>query len=440
MAYFKSLTEAAILALVPTELDAWIAATASDTGRNWEYDRPAAIWRYVGDRAVGRLISVDALVGSDASGRRNGFPFATIAAALAVAVSGDVVLVGPGTYTQPAGITIPAGVTLQGFTPSSVTLQALGVTVATDLITMGENSAVRNLIGNITCTNHSQIRGFVFPGTTTATARVESCIVTVDETGASAAGTSNAYGAHVTGAGSNPIPTVEAFVLQCQLTVKGAGLGSKRGVLVDVASGLNIGRMNILMVQTDAALASYFGVETNNAAASVNIQIGIIDSGGPQVLAGQIRSDISATLGLIQPGFVNLANSSANEKSLLTLLRTTIIVWGDMGVLPNGLNFMRFGTATSTANEAKIRMHKKSLIYSLSVKTFLAPGGAVTDTFTIRKNGVDTNLVASLTGAATSVANDNVAISFQANDELSLKVVKGVGSLTSDAQVTVQSY
>jgi len=60
-------------------------------------------------------IYVDAS-GSDSTGTRGRAdkPFLTISAAKAVAVSGDVIIVGPGTFTENSGITLPSGVSLIG--------------------------------------------------------------------------------------------------------------------------------------------------------------------------------------------------------------------------------------------------------------------------------------------------------------------------------------
>ena len=64
---------------------------------------------------VGSTIFVDAVNGNDGTGTsdRQDLPFLTVGAALAAASSGDLVEVGPGTYTE-QGLTVPSGVLLRG--------------------------------------------------------------------------------------------------------------------------------------------------------------------------------------------------------------------------------------------------------------------------------------------------------------------------------------
>jgi hypothetical protein len=393
------------------------------------------------DASWGKLITVDSVLGDNAKGRRGGYPFATITAALAVAISGDFVLVGPGTYTESAGITIPTGVVVSGRSVGSVTIQALAVTVATDLVTMGASSRLEQVSLTITCTNHSQIRGIVFPGTTTATARVGNVFIVVDETGASAAGTSTAVGVAVTGTGS-PSAVFECFSEDSSIMVTGAGLGTKRGILVAVAAKIRVARTSIGLSASDAAAATYYGIETStNAAALVTFRLGTVDGG--VTAGGQIHADISQTLGMVEVGATNLLNSNANALGLSSVIQSEggVVIWGDGGSLVGGsTTFMRFGTGTSTAAEAKIRLRRKCVVYSLSIKAVTGPGAARTDTWTIRKNGVDTALTGSLTAAATSAAVDTISVSFADNDDLSLKVTTALLSSTTDVQVTVQCY
>jgi len=98
--------------------------------------------------AFGNTIKVDVVYGDDATGVRNGLPFATVSAALHVAKSGDVVMVSPGTYNET--ITIPTGVIVRGISPSTCIIQKTNVTSSTDVVTMGENSNLENIKVNLT--------------------------------------------------------------------------------------------------------------------------------------------------------------------------------------------------------------------------------------------------------------------------------------------------
>lgn len=58
----------------------------------------------------------------------------------------------------------------------------------------------------------------------------------------------------------------------------------------------------------------------------------------------------------------------------------------------------------------------------------------------MRKNGVDTALTVTLTGAQTSNLRSDVSVTFAAGDRLSIKVVTGGGSATSDVVVVPAMY
>lgn len=68
-------------------------------------------------------------------------PFATITLALAAAVSGDIVQVGPGTYAE--SVTVPAGVTLRGSGATKTIISGAGATG--DRIALGDRSIVQDL-------------------------------------------------------------------------------------------------------------------------------------------------------------------------------------------------------------------------------------------------------------------------------------------------------
>ncbi|WP_342602885.1 hypothetical protein [Peribacillus sp. FSL E2-0159] len=77
---------------------------------------------------------------------------------------------------------------------------------------------------------------------------------------------------------------------------------------------------------------------------------------------------------------------------------------------------------------------------ALNVRSVIGPGTSNTDTWTIRKNGIDTPLTVSLTGSQTSTINNNVSVSFQAGDNLSLKVTTSAGTAVSDTVLQVDVF
>jgi hypothetical protein len=102
---------------------------------------------YITSVPVGATIYVDAINGTSGGARGNASkPFDTISHAIAVAVSGDIIEVGPGTFVENSGIVLPNGVSLNG--------QGKFVTIITstlagppepDILVPGNNSVISNL-------------------------------------------------------------------------------------------------------------------------------------------------------------------------------------------------------------------------------------------------------------------------------------------------------
>ena len=90
---------------------------------------------------TGATIYVDATFGNDGTGQadRADLPFATVGAGLAVASSGDVVVVAPGTYAE-SGLTIPAGAALVGDHWQTTTIG--DVTATADIVAISNGSAL----------------------------------------------------------------------------------------------------------------------------------------------------------------------------------------------------------------------------------------------------------------------------------------------------------
>lgn len=112
--------------------------------------------------------------------------YATIALALAAAASGDVVVVGAGSYTE--AVTIPSGVTLQGYPSRDQVI--LGGGVGTQ-VTLSAGSVLRDVRLDCPLTFQPAV---VFNGAAGEEARVSSVVFR--------GGSSSSIGAHNTGAGS----------------------------------------------------------------------------------------------------------------------------------------------------------------------------------------------------------------------------------------------
>lgn len=377
-----------------------------------------------GDK-FGNVVRVDQVYGNDATGVRNGQPFLTITAALAAALSGDACWIFPGTYAE--SFTIPDGVAIMGLTAGAVTISKT-VAVATDLVTMGENTRLENVKLTLSSSSHVQLRGIVFPGTTSATAKVRTIVLKVDNSTADIGGSSNVYGIHSTGTGT---PGEEVQALRAStIEVKSIGGGTKRALLVDSASDWHARDSNFLVTSAGGA-GSYIAAETNHASAEIDLRTSTCQ--GP-------TADISQTLGTFTVVTTDLLTANANGLGFNTKISPSTIIFADPGSLPTGTNYLRPGSETTSPLEIFVRIAQPAVVKSLSIRARVA--ATVTPaTFTVRKNGIDTLLAATLGVGATSTLNNINSVSFTTGDSISLKVVRAAGGgVAQDVVVEVSLY
>lgn len=386
-----------------------------------------------GGLATGNMLWVDAVSGNDSTATRGnaGLPFLTVEGALAAALSGDVITVRPGTYNVATTLTLPTGVGMRGYSRENTLIQKLLVTADTTLLTMGEQSSIQDLSFKLTSAGHHTLKGVLWPGTTTATAQADHVYIDVDNSTAGDAGTSNVYGVHVT-ATSTPARITSVASNDVVVNVTSAGLGNKRGVLLDTSIAYFRNESCIYSaVRTGAAAGSHIGGE-------VNVVGGILamNAGGYEGTS----ADMSETAGSLEVLGVDLTNDSANGKGFLVTQASPRFTWGIIGPLPAGTRFLYPGTANESTVEIFTRLAAKGIIKSLTVRSRLPPGVGNTDVYTLRKNGVNTPLAVSLSGTNTSAQILTVSVSFAANDDLSISAVTGASSASTDIIIVAEIY
>jgi hypothetical protein len=378
------------------------------------------------------MVFVDAVYGDNATGMRNraDLPFLTVTAALAAALSGDVVAVRPGVYSEPLGIVMPSGVGLRGAQAGAVTIQALGVTADTTLVTMGTNTRVEDVSLRLTSSGHFALVGVSLPGATSSTARLRVIIVEVDN-GTAGAGSSVVTGIDIRPT-TSPAATFDA-VRAVTVSVNSTGSGAKRGILLSAAAGVaNLRDVNLLVTKQGAGAGTYVGAECSSAPATLFLSNCKIDSPDGQ--------DVAQTSGTLLLHAVSLLQSTADGKSFKTD-SSYEETWAIEGAVPAAAtNFFRVGSAAATATEIKRRISRACLVKAVALRARVAPGGGRTTTVTVRKNGVDTVVLASLSGMTTSTKSGNVSAFFAEGDDVSVKVVTDAGNGTTDLDATLEFY
>jgi len=375
----------------------------------------------------GNVVRVDKILGDDTNGERNGPPFLTINAALAVAQAGDMVWIFPGTYDET--FTIPDDIAVIGTDKNIVKIRQLNVTADTDMITMGENSSLKSVSIELTSAEHHQLRGIVLPGTTSKTAQIRNICVTINNTSASPAGGSNVYGINSVGTG---IPdNTEVCIGNTSIDVRSIGTGNARGILVNTANTLTVRDTEIITIGTGGG-GSFIGAETSNVNAKLELNF---------CSASGTTADISQTLGTLAIEDTKLINYNANGFGFTVNPYPSIMVFCDSGTLPSGTRYMYPGTFTPDTDEIVLPFAQQAIIKSLTVRSRVAPGGTDVDTWTLRKNGVNTALQVQLVGAATFVQNNNVSVGVSPSDLVSMQVLKDpTGSSTQDPVVIIEIY
>lgn len=118
----------------------------------------------------------------------------------------------------------------------------------------------------------------------------------------------------------------------------------------------------------------------------------------------------------------------------------------DQGAINTATRYLaNNGTANATEANVKIRIVKAVTLVSIQVDASAAPGVGHSTTYKVRKNGVDTALLATLGAADTTksggVNDTGVGVAFAPGDYLSIsQTPDGAGNVTADPRVIVCGF
>jgi hypothetical protein len=405
-------------------------------------------------------------------------PFLTVGAAITAAaatatVSNPItVWVLPGIYNLSAGITVPPYVSLRGISLQTCIVQMLGVTANTTLITMGENTRVEDLTLKLTSTGHYTLKGVVFGGTTSITAKLRVCVITVDNSAASATGTSAVSGVEFSGTGTLGAGSFSFNSIKgSTINVSSNGNGIKRGVLVTNTNVTSTRDTNIYVAQPPATTGhtgSYVGVETNDTNQTGSIQLRSTTVGTVTPTTGQTytASDILqtspsnitnptylASAGIqVGPG-VDLVTKTAGGKGFSTYNYPTTLFYTVIGALSDvdasGATGGWLWPGSVPVNDGKgkgvkypdvsspyaqYRVQQPLVLAGMQLSCITAPGATGsghTTTVTVQRtpnggvsptNTVDTVYSLALVDTAKNISKYNASVNFAAGDLLHVHV------------------
>ena len=382
-----------------------------------------------GSGILGNVLLVDIINGDDETASPGTRPYRSIEAAInaihSLGLSSRTIWVLPGTYQLSAGITIPDTCSLRGMSVQTTTIQMLDVTDNTTLITMGSQTRLEDFTLKLTSAEHHTLVGIRFGGTTTTSAKLRTCVLTVDN---SAAPFDDITGSNVYGVecdGSNPDPTFRGYFAYNSLkgstiNVYSNGAGIKRGIMISGSNVVTTRDLNVYVAPpaNTASTGSYVGIETNDPTApnygSIQIRsttVGVVPPvGGDGYTASDILQTTPsiitpptylATAGIqIGPG-ADLVSKSAGSKGFTTYIYPTTLFYGCRGTIANvSRGWLWLGTNTfennrypdTTTPPARYRVQQSAIVSGIQVSGNTGPASTDSVIVTVCKNS---------TGAAT---------------------------------------
>ena len=306
------------------------------------------------DYLRGNTLTVDAVYGNDTNAalNPNSVPFLTIGAALAAAVSGNNVIVNAGTYNE--AITIPAGVCLTGASTQAVTIQKLGVTANTTLITLNNNSRMENVTCNLSSSGNYNLVGVEYVSGASITAKIRTSVINVTSTTVNAP---TIIGALSSGVSATTFSSTDA-IARTTINVTSSSTGISRGIYVNGANRFTIRESVIYARGTGSNIV---GFECNNASSVVAIRTSTIDA---------LLYDVNRTSGTMLIGATDLVNNTANGNSFTPTQAPASFSFGTInGLGTNRRYYMLTGTlpVAQLTNEAKTNAYDPLLALPVPV-------------------------------------------------------------------------
>ena len=387
---------------------------------------PQGIQGINGSAILGNVLLVDDINGNDGTALPGTLPYKTVESAISkintAGLTGQTIWVLPGTYDLSAGITIPDTCSLRGMSVQTTTIQKLNVTADTTLITMGSQTRLEDVNLKLTSAQHHSLVGIEFGGTTTTSAKLRTCVLTVDNSAASDGGTSNVYGINCRG--TNPDPTFLGYFAYNSLkgstvNVYSNGAGNKRGIMVSGANVVTTRDFNVYVAAPTggATGGTYVGVETNDPDApnygSIQLRSSTVGAIPPGAGDGYTSSDILQTTPAINappaylassgiqigPG-VDLVTKTAGGKGFTTYTYPTTLFYGCRGTIANvsagwlwlGTNEFQNGRYPDTTTPpARYRVQQAAILSGIQVSCNVGPAGANSIVVTVCKNSNGSN-------------------------------------------------
>jgi hypothetical protein len=257
-------------------------------------------------------------------------------------------------------------------------------------------------------------------------------VLSVNNSTASALGSSTVYGVEASGAGTlGPASFSFNSLKGSTINVLSNGGGNKRGIILTGANVATTRDLNIYVaVPVDTtSTGSYVGIETANSSCRIECRSTTI--GSPVTAGSFTSSDILQTNGSIElgPG-VDLVNKTAGGRPFTTYIYPTTLFYGALGDLKTGPDdgylalgsiFTQSGVYPSPTS-LTYRIQQKAVMIGLYAVLTTAPSAGRSVTVTVYKNGSPTAFTVTLSDTATSATYYATSVDMAQTDALSVRV------------------
>jgi hypothetical protein len=305
---------------------------------------------------LGNVAVVDIVNGNDATGSVNGRSFKTVEAGLsAVASFGSpaTLWIMPGTYTlssSTTGLTMPTGCAMRGqnVQTTKILMNASNPGGVVTMLTMGENSRVEDLNLQLNSSNSTtNLVGIALPGNTSGTSKLRTAVITVDNSGLSAAASTNVTGILANGStllGNSAFSF--NFTRGVTVNIYSNGGGNKRGVDITTATEITFRDTNIYVREpTDInSTGSYVGVSSSNSLGSAQFRTSSIGSAPFITSTTKLPVVVAATTNIALTGAYTLQGVA-----LTTGMQ--VLATGQTVGTNNGIWIVNSGGAWTRAND-----------------------------------------------------------------------------------------
>jgi hypothetical protein len=346
----------------------------------------------------------------------------------------------------------------------------LGVTANTTLVTMGENTRMEDLTLKLTSSGHYTLKGIVFGGSSSITAKIRTCVLTVDNSTAPVGGSSIVTGVEALGTGTLGAGTFSFNSLKgSTFNVYSNGGGNKRGILISGTNLMSTRDVNIYVAQPSntASTGSYVGVETADSSNTGSIQLRTTTIGTVTPVSGNAytASDILQTnpTTITNPSYLasagiqvgpgtDLVTKTAGGKGFSTYSYPTTIFYGLKGNVRNiadgylwpGSQEVKSTTFPDSSSPAGYyRIQQPCILSGMSCGLNTAPGTGHAITLTVRRTPIATGTIVDTIFTVTLGATDilqnfyNGSVNLAAGDRIHLYLTGATGNISA-TDLTVQ--